>query len=171
MTKQQHKQRVQALYRQYQDWFEPTGFRWGAFELESIPGWLSFIQELLAGIRKHLTLAKQDAFRIVQINEKFGTLRFYYQGQDVFVDQLGAGPSTSLFKNRENEHREIDGLVSEATNMSAQTCMYCGEPGRIRTDGWWTTLCDRHDSLSRSGKSLHANFEHMTSLGGGSGEC
>ncbi len=169
--KQQHKQRVQALYRQYQDWLEPVGFKWGAYELESIPGWLSFIQGLLVGIRKHLTPAKPDTFRIVQVKEKFGTLSFYYQGQDVFVDQLGAGPSTSLFKNTENEYREINGLVSKATNKFAQSCMYCREPGRIRTDGWWTTLCDRHDLLSRSGKSLRANFEHMTSLGGGSGEC
>jgi hypothetical protein len=57
-----------------------------------------------------------------QIKEKFGTLRFYYDGGDDY----------------------IRGLESMADSMSARICEDCGKPGKRTTGGWIRTLCDEH---------------------------
>ena len=61
---------------------------------------------------------------IAQIKEKFGTLRFYYDGGD---DVIG-------------------GMVSMAESMSAFTCEECGDAGEGRNGGWVRTLCDKHEA-------------------------
>jgi hypothetical protein len=60
----------------------------------------------------------------VQIKEKFGTLRFYYNGGD----------------------SKIEGMVRLAESMSAVTCEECGKPGQQRSGGWIRTLCDEHEA-------------------------
>lgn len=57
-----------------------------------------------------------------QVKEKFGTLRFYYNGGDEY----------------------IRGLESMAEAMSAVMCEECGNPGKLRRGGWIRTLCDEH---------------------------
>ena len=54
-----------------------------------------------------------------QVKEKFGTLRFYYQGGDDY----------------------ISGMVSLAESMTAVTCENCGNPGSCRGGGWVHTYC------------------------------
>ena len=65
---------------------------------------------------------------VQQVKEKFGTLRFYYQGGDEY----------------------IAGLVAMAESMSACTCEQCGVPGTTGGKGWISTLCtscrEKHDS-------------------------
>jgi len=58
----------------------------------------------------------------VQVKEKYGTLRFYYNGGD----------------------DKIDGMVAMAEIMSARVCETCGSPGKLRKGGWIRTLCDHH---------------------------
>lgn len=58
----------------------------------------------------------------VQIKEKFGTLRFYYDGGDEY----------------------ISGLVAMAEWVSSVTCEECGERGKLRGGGWVYTACDKH---------------------------
>lgn len=58
----------------------------------------------------------------VQVKEKFGTLRFYYNGGN----------------------RYIDGLVSMAESMSAVTCEVCGNQGKSTGGGWIKTVCVNH---------------------------
>ena len=58
----------------------------------------------------------------VQVKEKFGSLRFYYEGGDDY----------------------IRGLVSLAESLSHRTCEQCGSPGVGRGGGWIQTLCDLH---------------------------
>ena len=82
------------------------------------------------GKRKADVLEEPPAWRTVvtpihqvvatQVKEKFGTLRFYYNGGDDY----------------------IDGAVSMAEAMSAVTCETCAEPGEVRPGGWIKTLCD-----------------------------
>ena len=57
-----------------------------------------------------------------QVKEKFGTLRFYYNGGDEYVR----------------------GLVSMAEWASANICEVCGERGRIRGTGWLYVSCNKH---------------------------
>ena len=59
---------------------------------------------------------------VAQIKEKFGGLRFYYDGGD----------------------DKISGLVCMAESWAYNTCETCGQPGELRHDGWLKTLCDRH---------------------------
>lgn len=60
-----------------------------------------------------------------QIKEKFGTLRFYYQGGDDY----------------------IRGLEAMADSMSAVICEECGCPGQrhsTKKRSWIRVLCDKH---------------------------
>lgn len=60
-----------------------------------------------------------------QIKEKFGTLRFYYQGGDEY----------------------IRGLEAMAESMTARICEECGSPGKSRStkkQRWLLVLCDKH---------------------------
>jgi len=72
-----------------------------------------------------------------QVKEKFGTLRFYYQGGDDY----------------------IRGLVSMAESMSGVTCEECGAPGDRGGDGWITTLCETHRQERDERKLLKEGFE------------
>lgn len=58
----------------------------------------------------------------VQVKEKFGTLRFYYDGGDDFVK----------------------GVTYFAESMSSVTCEECGAPGETGGTGWIRTLCETH---------------------------
>ena len=60
---------------------------------------------------------------ISQIKEKFGGLRFYYDGGDEY----------------------ISGMVQMAEIWASHTCEVCGDPGKQRGGGWIKTLCDQHD--------------------------
>jgi hypothetical protein len=74
---------------------------------------------------------------LVQVKEKFGTLRFYYDGGTM----------------------EIDNYVTFAESLTHRTCEVCGSPGVFRNDGWVRVLCDKHykkecpstDSKKKSG--------------------
>lgn len=61
---------------------------------------------------------------VAQVKEKFGSLRFYYDGGDDYVD----------------------GMVRLAESMSGFTCEQCGDSGESRQGGWIRTLCDHHEA-------------------------
>jgi len=58
-----------------------------------------------------------------QVKEKFGGLRFYYNGGDEY----------------------IDGITAMAEAMAEITCETCGKPGKKTNHGWIRTLCDEHN--------------------------
>lgn len=74
------------------------------------------------GSRIRLEKPKLSKVEAVQIKEKFGTLRFYTNTSD----------------------RYIDGLISMAESMSSITCETCGKPGHLRGGGWVYAACDEH---------------------------
>lgn len=69
---------------------------------------------------------KPACIYVMQIKEKFGTLRFYLS----------------------EETDEMSKLIEEAEAKSAETCEVCGAPGTPGTLGkngyWITTLCETH---------------------------
>ena len=69
---------------------------------------------------------------VTQVKEKYGSLRFYYDGGDDV----------------------IDGMVRMAEAMSANTCEVCGNPGKMRSKSWFYTACDEHT------KEGDKNYEH-----------
>lgn len=88
-------------------------------------GWFNIINLLCRNIQSHLDW-KPDVPQVVaqQVKEKFGSLRFYYQGGDEY----------------------ISGLVSMAEAMTEVTCEECGSPGETRSGGWIRVLCDKHEA-------------------------
>ncbi|MDF3608353.1 hypothetical protein PE067_20725 [Paracoccus sp. DMF-8] len=90
------------------------GFRCG-------PGWYPLIERLSADIAAILDEMPVPAFRVLQVNQKFGGLRFRVTG------------SNERILNR----------IAKAQVEAAHTCEGCGGPSRIRSvDMWLTTSCD-----------------------------
>ncbi len=101
---------------------------WG---FECGDGWYNIINQLCSNIQHYTDWQNKNHEKhpvveqvvAVQIKEKFGTLRFYYDGGD---DTIG-------------------GMVRMAESMSSVTCEECGSPGHQRNGGWIRTLCDKHE--------------------------
>jgi hypothetical protein len=93
-----------------------------AFGFEVGDGWFKLLREGMESIKRHLeSLPEPIRFEVVQVKEKFGTLRFYADGGDPFARKL------------------IEGMETE----SAHICEDCGDVGHTRLDlGWVRTLCE-----------------------------
>jgi hypothetical protein len=108
-------------------------------------GWYQIIDNLCFNIQSHIDWSSKNnawdlkwneehpdeqrpVYEIVtqvvveQVKEKFGTLRFYYNGGDAV----------------------IDGMVRMAESMSSVMCEECGAPAKTQGHGWVGTLCDTH---------------------------
>ena len=111
------------------------------FSFECGDGWYNIIDLLCANIQWHIDetnktrqlLLESNSYNLPipdevqqvvasQVKEKFGGLRFYYNGGD----------------------RVVDALVGFADTMSYRTCETCGSPGKRRGGGWIYTACDAH---------------------------
>lgn len=107
-------------------------------------GWWPLVEKLSTRIQEHILWVNSQRerllvanphslkipdeipqVRIEQIKEKFGGLRFYFQGGDKY----------------------IDGMVDFAESMSYNICEECGSPGKPRRTGWIRTLCDHHAQI------------------------
>ena len=91
-------------------------------------GWWPVLANLCANIQHHIDWKNRQSevvpqVVVGQIKEKFGGLRFYYDGGD---DQ-------------------IYGMVRMAEAWAGNTCEECGAPGKSRDGGWIKTLCDHHE--------------------------
>jgi len=89
-------------------------------------GWYHLIDDLCAVLSDHIHYNVPEELRpqiyAVQIKEKFGTLRFYL--------------------NHSNDY--INGAVTMAEASSDHICETCGHPGVLRNNlGWLKTLCDK----------------------------
>lgn len=76
---------------------------------------------------------------VVQVKEKFGTLRFYTDVGDDY----------------------IYGAIAMAESMSAVTCETCGKPGKLYTYGWWHVACDEHKTQDDIEWEKEAENEHL----------
>jgi len=99
------------------------------------PGWWHILETLCERINSHVEWKQNQLEKyqrgpgcpdvvVAQIKEKFGGLRFYYDGGDDVVD----------------------GMVRMAESWAGQTCEECGKPGKSRNGGWIKTLCDEHEA-------------------------
>jgi hypothetical protein len=106
---------------------------WG---FECGDGWYQILDSLCGQIQSHIDWQNENFAKgyphyekpvpqvvAVQVKEKFGGLRFYYNGGD----------------------DKIDGMVSMAESWAYHTCEECGAPGTLRHGGWIRTLCDKHE--------------------------
>ena len=97
-------------------------------------GWWPIIEALCDHIHHHIKFKNDQRDRwnrgngcepvtVRQIKEKFGGLRFYYDGGD---------PA-------------IAGMVSMGEAWASRSCEVCGNVGKSRSGGWIRTLCDKHE--------------------------
>ena len=125
---------------------QETCMCWG-FECGN--GWFTILDQLMSNIQHHIDWNNKNFEKgykqykqvpqvtLDQVKEKFGTLRFYYQGGD----------------------DEISGMVRMAESMSAVTCEECGSPGTTGGQGWITTLCETHRAAREERQLLKQGFE------------
>ena len=100
---------------------------WG---FECGDGWFPILNQLMGNIQHHIDWKNRESevvpqVTLDQVKEKFGTLRFYYQGGDDY----------------------ISGLVSMAESMSGVLCETCGKPGTSTRGGWIKTACKEHGGI------------------------
>jgi formylmethanofuran dehydrogenase subunit E len=94
-----------------------------AFGYECEEGWYSIIDECIDELEKEVKKEKLDT-EILQIKEKFGTLRIYLS----------------------SESDEISNIVERYELFSSHICEHCGEFYTAKTresHGWWKTLCSK----------------------------
>jgi len=119
------------LYRERSLPMSQTCMCWG---FDCGDGWFKILWDLSDGIDRLLQTVSQqerEEFRVKQVKEKFGTLRYYYHAP-LSIDN------------------PIHLLVRGAENLSAQTCEKCGEWGKIRGPGWLSVRCnDCYDKANR----------------------
>lgn len=77
-----------------------------------------------SGSKEVKVTPKMPQIQAVQVKEKFGTLRFYTNFSDYY----------------------INGMIAMAESMTSVTCQECGVPGKLRGGGWIYVACDEHTS-------------------------
>lgn len=98
-------------------------------------GWFPIIESLCQNIQAYVDWKQEQQTKynrgegcvqpvVAQIKEKFGGLRFYYDGGD----------------------SEVSGMVRMAEAWADHTCERCGSPATRRGGGWVRTLCDQHEA-------------------------
>ena len=90
-------------------------------------GWLPLLRKMAYEIKEYIELNYPDSvaeeFTFTQIKEKFGTLRVYFY---------------PYFEN-------LDDIIDKYEEESGKTCEVCGEPGTLKSDGYWLmTRCEKH---------------------------
>ena len=94
-------------------------------ELDMMPdGWRkAFGEQMCEEIREALIKANYlYDYRITQIKEKYGTLRWY---------DFGAPAS-------------VHDIIDRYEDLSGHTCMICGAPAETKSDGYWLdTICNK----------------------------
>jgi hypothetical protein len=93
-------------------------------QIHSYTEWRNNTREALLKSNPHNQKIPEAVPQVVvqQIKEKFGGLRFYYNGGD--------------------DH--IQGMVRMAEIWAGSVCEECGHLGKSRNTGWIKTLCDKH---------------------------
>lgn len=90
-------------------------------------GWYPIIESLCGNIQHYLNWKNKESevvpqVVVAQIKEKFGGLRFYYDGGD----------------------DRVIGMVQMAEAWADNSCETCGAPGTSGGKGWIKTLCPTH---------------------------
>jgi len=140
----EHYQKVLDIVRKHKPLFKYVV----PYQVAVPPGWIDLVDTLLTCLDDAVKLEEKAVFKIIQIKEKFGGLRFYYSLED----------ASEALKT------QVANLVEIAEAQSFGICYVCGEPGNIRTSGWITVRCPLHTSKlvfdhTTAEKDDYFNFE------------
>jgi hypothetical protein len=104
-------------------------------------GWRELLERACARIEA--ALVEGSTFRVLQIKEKFGVLRFYWDGEM-------SAPVKA----------KVEEAIALATARSACTCEICGLEGRLYSrGGWLATACPHH--ARGDAVSIRPGFEKL----------
>jgi hypothetical protein len=143
MAARSHPDWRQALVESYADLFHPTGDPLAARGWPAVDdGWRDLLERACARILAAVRL-DGGSFRVTQVKEKFGTLRFYWEGS--------LSPETAT---------RVEEAIDLAEARSTTTCEVCGEPGVLRAGGWMQTRCDAH-AEGRPAVQVEEGFENL----------
>lgn len=112
----------------------PSDYDYSYTELDDMPdGWRkAFGEQMCDEIEKELEKHNlQEKYRIAQIKEKYGTLRWY-----------DFGATEKILKE----------IIPKYEKLSAHTCINCGKPATKVTLGWISPYCD--DCCPKRGRSV-----------------
>ncbi len=87
-------------------------------------GWVNQILEPLFIYLSNRSLLQK--IQIVQIKEKFGGMRIYWDPKDELTEE---------------EYKYIQGMTDFAERISNRICEKCGNAGQLQKGGWYLTLC------------------------------
>jgi len=128
-------------------------------------GWLPLFGKLCEDLDQVLGPNKRG-FHWVQLKEKFGSARFYWEmsgvQKQVFVDLIRPDGVTT-FSNSPKARAEaedevvkkINELVSTATSKTNSMCIVCGQEGKADNFEYYTlVLCAKHKLARHEGADL-----------------
>lgn len=138
------------------------------FGFETSDGWNNLLFNLFCIVS---IIDKDKCVRVVQVKEKFGGLRFYFEwvGQprkktlhDRYVDLANKLPQRIRkllgypYRKMDKTYSQIYDIVSLFESVSYRVCEQCGEPAtkRNRSKGWISTFCDKCWDELESAKAL-----------------
>lgn len=85
--------------------------------------WIAFGEQMCEEIREALIEdGDLDSWRIVQLKEKFGSMRLYSSG--------------------EKKGSRVQDIIDKYERISERTCIVCGKPATRMTTGWISPFCD-----------------------------
>lgn len=125
-----YEERVKALSQRLAT--SLPGMRSGHFGLPH-NGWLSIIETAVNGLIDRTLAEPGCSFRIQQVKEKFGELRFYVQAD-----------------GSEAYRRDISLIAHWAEASTVGRCIATGAPGTLQNDGWILTLSPAMAELRRT---------------------
>ena len=107
------------LYNNFEDIFCPSF--WG-FEIG--PGWFEIIADFVIKLDYHLRRNPnmiREKYIIMQVKEKFGSLRIYLHSSDFYLNSL----------------------IAETEKQAANSCTICGKKVE-KVFGVWSSMCEKH---------------------------
>jgi len=125
----------EQIYKKYDYMFRdkslPTTQTCMCWGIDTGDGWYELIKNLCKDISRILDMYPdlRQEFKVVQVKEKYGTLRFY------------ASTTSDL----------IFDLIGWYEDKSATVCENCGNKGKLRGGGWLRTLCDKCENKRHGG--------------------
>lgn len=121
-------ERLSRLQRRYPRVFTSSNLEWG---LEHMSGWDELIDAMSMRIDAILSDNTKGEIVLLQVKEKFGTLRVYYR-----LKQLEG-----------NAIAEIAEAIKEAQEASTHFCEICGRPGTLLPNNQMKTRCNTCASM------------------------
>lgn len=121
----EYNEKCTQLENKYKDFLSLTY----GFEIDS--GWLPVIETFLEKAYHY-----KDAVRIVQIKEKYGSLRIYIEHKLMDENDLDSG------LRDEEGYKIVDGLIQEASFRARLTCCSCSSEHNVNKKYAHSPYCE-----------------------------